>query len=659
MKWRRHFKGLSLMEILFGVALMALIGTGLVVMTSGASQRASTQAVASRMLEIFRQAREQAVASQIPTAVVIPATSSQALASTCYIVSGLQQPVVTRRIDFSSEFPGTYLFAGHWSVSGATNQAPSPLQDANEMAFDLGSWSPPDPSHAIYCFTPVGTVVSNQIEFDGAYHMIVCRNALWGSGTVGGVPSAVLSAVDSPTTLTLGKSGLIKSAPSVARSSGVTINEMEDYSGAVIDSPNPNLSANAAPVIQLIEVAPKPEPATLPPGIDATVATDGYLTLHLEAVDPEGEPLNVEWVSEDVNNSSAPSGSFSSPIRTETDPESGLATSLWEWRPPPSAVPGDQYELTATVTDLGGASATGQVGAAGQILALEPGTILFVDDRNGNREVYTMNSDGTNEVRLSRSGGDEAWPQLSPDGSRVMYVLNQGASSSLMTMSINGDRPTQVLTPASLPPHPPGTPHDAIVSCCWSPDGSRIAVIARYGGPSGGHDVYVCNVDGSGIFKPHSDAPVGGLSVTGAAKVTWHFDPPYDRNDLTSQRLLYTSPFDNQYFAFFLDPPRRSSEVVYSGTVEDINAGPDGRVAWIEGGNVHVGNFTEGGIGLASTNVVGGSVSNPAGPAWSPTASSLVFSGGGAPSIFRVESNGSNLVQLTQVSGAQEASWGP
>ena len=458
--------GLSLLEILAGISILALVGTGLLVITAGSRQRASVTSVASRMVEVFRSAREQAVSTQTPVAVVVPSTGGQALVNTCYLISGEQQALVRKRYDFSREFPDSYLFAGHWPLTNASNTAPTPLAGANGEGFDLAAWSVPDSSHAVFCFTPAGTLVANRPEFQGAYHLVICRNATWSAGTLGGYSSPVLNTVDSPVTLQLSKSGHLQLLPGLAGAPPSLSAGMGSYTGPVTDSPFPTGSGNAPPVIRSVEVDPEPEPGTLPPGIDATVAVHGYLTLQLEATDPEGEPLQVEWESVDVHNASAPPGVFSSPVRTEEKLEGGVYRSVWEWRPPLSAVPGDQYELTVTVTDPGGASDTDKVGAAGQILTLERGTILFVDDRNGNREIYTMNSDGTNEMRLSRSGGDEAWPQLSPDGSRIMYVLNQGASSSLMTMSINGDNPTQILTPAAFPPHGVN-PHDAITSCCW------------------------------------------------------------------------------------------------------------------------------------------------------------------------------------------------
>jgi hypothetical protein len=327
-------------------------------------------------------------------------------------------------------------------------------------------------------------------------------------------------------------------------------------------------------------------------------------------------------------------------------------------------VSGNLYSLSVEVRDPSNAVADGGTMALHRVEIVEPGTILFVDTRNGgNPELYTMNTDGTNEMRLSRSPGfDESWPQLSPDGARVMYVRRPTGpdvgGGVLMTVGIDGQNPKRVLQPSDLPPHPgPIHPVESIVGSCWSPDGSQVAVIARYGGPTGGLDIYVCDADGSSPTRAHS--ATAGLSVTSASKVTWHWDPPYDRGDMDRQRLIFTSPYDSRYFTFYLDG---RTEMAHNGRViTDINAGPSGDVAWVEGGRLMVGDFDPV-SGLSAGTSIGGGLTNIAGPAWSPSGHRLVFSGqatGPNIRLYRVDAGGANQVRLTNTATALEASWGP
>jgi type II secretory pathway pseudopilin PulG len=655
-------RGVTLVELMVGVAILAMIGTGLLMSTTAGRSRASSRALADRMAEVFKQARETAIAQQRPVAVLLPCTSTSPLADSYEVADGLDRAVVRRSQSFRQELAGSFLFVGHWSLSLGTNSAPQPLAGANQGGLNLSTWTLPEPSHAAYVYSPSGTLISNRVEFDQAYHIVVCQGAEWSTESVDGVSSARLTAANSPLTLRLSKAGPVSVVPQVEDHVGVAVDAAPAGGSALPGSGAPPVTANLPPSIKNVTVDPKPQPGTLPVGVDATVALDGYLTLQVEATDPEGDPLEVLWIAEPVDPTAGPGGSLSSPVRTRMSFESGVQRSTWEWRPPAGSVAGNLYSLTLQVRDDHGNEVTDDAFALDQVLTVDPGTILFVDDRGGNRDLYTMNNDGTNEMQLTRTPADEAWPQLSPDGSRIMYVKDIGGTQVLMTVGIDGENPKQVLAPDDLPPHLPTlAPVDSIVGCCWSPDGTRIAVIARYGGAAGGLDVYVCNADGSGRFKAHSDEPEGGLSVTGAVKITWDFDPPYDRGDLTGQRLIFTSPYDSRYFAFFLDPPRRDSEVHFDGrVVTDINAGPDGRIAWVEGGQLRIGDFTEAG-GLNSGTVIAGSVSGVAGPAWSPSADRLVFSGqsGASTRLYRVDANGSGLVPLTGAGTALEASWGP
>lgn len=64
--------------------------------------------------------------------------------------------------------------------------------------------------------------------------------------------------------------------------------------------------------------------------------------------------------------------------------------------------------------------------------------IVFLSSRDGvpNPELYIMNSDGTNQTRLTNNTGAELDPTFTPDGSHLMF--SDQASSSLVMMRIDG-----------------------------------------------------------------------------------------------------------------------------------------------------------------------------------------------------------------------------
>jgi Tol biopolymer transport system component len=71
-------------------------------------------------------------------------------------------------------------------------------------------------------------------------------------------------------------------------------------------------------------------------------------------------------------------------------------------------------------------------------------TVVFVSNRDGNFELYSIGVDGRRERRLTRTpAADEIGPRVSRDGSRLLYV-RQGR---VVTARVDGTRP-RVLGPA-------------------------------------------------------------------------------------------------------------------------------------------------------------------------------------------------------------------
>lgn len=107
-----------------------------------------------------------------------------------------------------------------------------------------------------------------------------------------------------------------------------------------------------------------------------------------------------------------------------------------------------------------------------------PGRIVFLSFRDGNREIYITNTDGTGLRNLTNDPGVDENPDVSPDGASIVWASDRdGGQLHLYTMNIDGTD-VRKLTDAA-----------GGMSPRWSREGSRIAY-ARAG------SIYVIDSEG-------------------------------------------------------------------------------------------------------------------------------------------------------------------
>src|SRR5204863_8969664 len=86
---------------------------------------------------------------------------------------------------------------------------------------------------------------------------------------------------------------------------------------------------------------------------------------------------------------------------------------------------------------------------------------------NNSEDLYTINADGTDQVRLTNDVQNQQNPSWSPDGAKIAFALHTDSPNSvpapgIFTINPDGTGLTRLTTGA----------HDDPV---WSPDGTRIS----------------------------------------------------------------------------------------------------------------------------------------------------------------------------------------
>jgi len=111
--------------------------------------------------------------------------------------------------------------------------------------------------------------------------------------------------------------------------------------------------------------------------------------------------------------------------------------------------------------------------------------IVFASSRDGNPEIYSMNTDGSDQRRLTFNPGLDAHAAYSPDGTQIIFgSVRENENGDVYLMNTDG---SDVVKVAGW-----DKSNEAVGPGCWSPDGTKILFTSDRNGKD---DIYAVSAE--------------------------------------------------------------------------------------------------------------------------------------------------------------------
>lgn len=270
-----------------------------------------------------------------------------------------------------------------------------------------------------------------------------------------------------------------------------------------------------------------------------------------------------------------------------------------------------------------------------------PGSIVFFSAGNGqpNNQIYTMNPDGTNSVRVTFDTASDIDPDISPDGKYIVFTSNQSGNNDIYIM----DRRSG--TTLDLTNNPANDEWAR-----FSPDGKQIVFDSNR--DDGVFEIFVMNADGSGTPAQLTFPPTLGRYPS------WSPD---------GKQIIFRHGIDIYVMnADGSGTPTQLTNEVAPGFAQMANFSPNGQyIAFMSFREGYCSVFLMKSDGGGQTNLTPKAPADPPtswcsrAPAWSADGHEIYFmsfrpSTGGHNQVFVMNTDGSNPQQLTSTGTSGE-----
>jgi Tol biopolymer transport system component len=264
--------------------------------------------------------------------------------------------------------------------------------------------------------------------------------------------------------------------------------------------------------------------------------------------------------------------------------------------------------------------------------------IFFTSARDGNNEIYAMNPDGSDPVRLTDNPADDRDPVISPDGLKVAFASARDGNFEIYLMNANGTNPVRLTNNAAIDFSP-----------AFSPDGAKIVFLSERDG--GNREIYSMNSDGSNQTNLTNNLLVDdfypSFSPDGTRIVF------YSDRDLTTEIYVMNADGSNQTRLtdsdqFYAQPTFSpdGSKIAFVRYLQNLTFNPEIYVMNADGTNQ-----------IRLTNIAGDDTE----PVFSPDGSKIAFTSvrDGNQEIYTMNADGTNQTRITaNAVPDSQPSWG-
>ena len=208
-------------------------------------------------------------------------------------------------------------------------------------------------------------------------------------------------------------------------------------------------------------------------------------------------------------------------------------------------VKGDKTSEQVFIMDIDGRNKRQIIkNGGGPCISADGSKIVFMSYYGGNSEIDLINTDGSNQTRLTNNSAFDGWPKFSPDGNKIVFSSERTGDMEIYTMDLTGNNTNRLTDIIAWDDFP-----------CFSSDGTKIIFFSeRAGGPG----IFIMNVDGSNPNRLTSDIYVGyypSISLDGK-KITYTRGNSANQSNISNQGDIYIMnsngsnqtivPFNNQ-----------------------------------------------------------------------------------------------------------------